>query len=232
MARPPSFLRIPYVQRCRLVVGEQVQLGFVCNISVLGVYVTTESTPAVGQEVQVSFLLPGDETPMEGEAVVTWQNLESPDRLDALPPGCGLRFTALAPQDHDRIGALIEAHAEPATLPRQPRSGFTRVPYVRRCRVLAGGQVLEGTVCNISVLGVYVALEPLIEIRERVRISLPVPGRTTPIEAEAVVTWQNPEGAVGVDRLPSGCGFRFLLLPPQDHEYIQALIDESMKSWG
>jgi len=41
----------------------------------------------------------------------------------------------------------------------QPRSGFTRIPYTARCIVRRELTTEVGVLCNISVLGVYVAVE-------------------------------------------------------------------------
>ena len=47
---------------------------------------------------------------IEAAAVVTWVNEASPEGATDLPPGCGLRFLHVAPDDLRRIAAMIKAY--------------------------------------------------------------------------------------------------------------------------
>jgi uncharacterized protein (TIGR02266 family) len=105
--------RVPYVRQCRLVRGEQALSGLVCNISVMGVYVTTDPIPEVGERLRVCFPLPGGETLADVSAVVTWQNTLQRHRVHSLPPGCGVRFLDLSTAHRDRIDAFVEAYQPP-----------------------------------------------------------------------------------------------------------------------
>ena len=46
---------------------------------------------------------------------------------------------------------------------RQPRSGFTRIPYVQSCALEVDGQRRDGMLCNLSLLGAYVHVDPPLE---------------------------------------------------------------------
>lgn len=222
-----GFTRIPYAQRCRVDRGETSVEGVLCNVSVLGVYITMLPLPSVGDAVRISFSLPGGGEPVVAGGVVTWQNPEEPGLAKMLPPGCGIRFESLTREDHERIERLVSEHK--ASLPlgvgaAQPNTGFVRVPYLRRCQLMVGERPLVGVVCNVSALGVYVALDEIPEANARVEISFMLPRESRRFAAVAEVAWQNPADAVRLDRMPPGCGLRFVSLPPEDRARIERLV--------
>lgn len=120
---------------------------------------------------------------------------------------------------------------------KQPHSGMRRVRFVQPCRlVLRDGRVFEGITCNLSIMGIYLALDPLLSVGEEVQVVLsPAPGEP-PIEASARVTWRNerevtwrneqeqPPKAYG---LPQGCGLRFASLTPQNRQRIESLVAQA-----
>ena len=66
--------------------------------------------PAAGAAVIVAFHLPGESEAFERLAVVAWRNPEGPERLRALPPGCGLRFAGLSATDGARLAELVATY--------------------------------------------------------------------------------------------------------------------------
>ena len=222
-----GFNRIPYAQRCRVARGTATADGVVCNISVVGLYLTMDPIPAVGETLRISFALPGGGDPVEATGLVTWQNTEEPERVEMLPPGCGVRFQSLAPADHQRIERLVNEHR--AALPlgvgaEQPRSGFVRVPYLRRCQLMIGGRPHVGVVCNVSALGAYVALDVLPEVGALATVSFMLPRETRRFVSAAVVAWRNPPESPKVDRIPPGCGLRFIDLLAEERARVEKLV--------
>jgi hypothetical protein len=108
----------------------------------------------------------------------------------------------------------------------QPASGMRRVPYVRACRLSRSGGVLSGMTCNISVLGVFVTVDPIPELGERVQVRFPLPGNETPVEFDALVTWRNTRQEHKVHSLPTGCGLRLLATTPEQQKRIETLVNE------
>ena len=224
-----GFTRIPYAQRCRVASGGSTAEGVLCNISVLGVYVALDALPEPGSEVELSFALPGGGDPVDAKGTVTWQNPEDPERAEMLPSGCGIRFTTLSTKDLKRIEQLVSEYK--GTLPMgvgaaQPYSGFVRVPYLHRCQLMVGTQPLVGVVCNVSALGVYVAVDVIPAVGENVEISFMLPRDSRRFTSPAVVTWRNPPESPRVDRMPPGCGLRFLTLPTEERARIERLVLE------
>jgi len=106
----------------------------------------------------------------------------------------------------------------------QPFSGAKRVPFVQSCRVETGDGGADGTIRNISVLGVYLDLDPIPKAGERLRLRFELPDGAGVVEVDAEVAWRNTPQRQKVPSLPPGCGLRFLELGDRDHLRIDALV--------
>ncbi len=226
--------RIPYVRRCLLRRGQRRVEAVICNLSVVGLYVTflrplAEAVPEAGEDVGVTFLLPDDPVPVRAEANVTWQNLDEPEEVDSLPVGCGLRFASLGLEDQQRLGALVHdyCHApQPRISAPPPHSGLIRIPYVQPCLLLGGDATWEGVVCNLSLLGVYVAADPIPPKGETVRLLFKIPRAAHPIDIPCLVVWENPHEPGRAEGLPPGCGLQFGEVDPSVRERLEELVLE------
>lgn len=230
---PELFARVPYVRRCVMTRGGRAVEAVICNLSVVGVYVTflrplPSNIPAVGESVHISFLLPGDGEAIEGDATVTWQNLEEPDEAESLPPGCGLRFLSLKPSDHKRVAELIRDYlhaSRPMLETPAPHSGFVRIPYVQPCLLVAEAATWEGVLCNLSLLGAYVAVDPIPPEGETLKLLFRLPKESQPTQVASQIVWVNSEDPLRAGSLPAGCGLRFIDLEEATRSAIKALVD-------
>ena len=102
-------VRIPFMRRCVITGPLNRQQGLICDISTAGMYVRLHGELEPGTTVQVSFDLFSGEPPVEAEAAVMWQNSES-SRVRELPPGCGLSFLRMDPDDAARVAALVKGY--------------------------------------------------------------------------------------------------------------------------
>ncbi len=230
MYRQPrsGFTRIPFVETCRVKQDGREWVGLLCNVSVLGVYLHLEPLPRLGSAVTIEFPVPDGGADVAAEARVTWVNEAPPDSVEDLPQGCGLRFTALAPEDVRRLSALVAGfQAEPRPLPGrpEPRSDKVRIPFVAPCVVSGTAGPRRGNVCNLSRDGVYVGLDTIPGAGEAVIVAFRLPGQQEAFERIAVVAWRNPEGPGRVHALPPGCGLRFANLSVADRSQLAALVD-------
>jgi Tfp pilus assembly protein PilZ len=225
-----GFSRIPLITRCVVKRRTSTVDAMMCNISVLGAYLVVEPMLEEGENVQLRFLLPDAQPPIECDAEVTWVNEEWPRSVDSLPPGCGLRFHAMGPDSHSRIGALVEdyRHATRPLIARPvPHSGFTRVPYVQPCTITGdGGATTRGVICNISLLGLYVAVDPIPPFGADVALTMPLPGAESAVTLPATVAWINPDEPLEVESLPTGCGLRFVQLDDDVAQGITGLVED------
>jgi PilZ domain len=104
----------------------------------------------------------------------------------------------------------------------QPFSGAKRVPYVQACELDDGSSRVEGAIRNISVLGVYLGVDPIPKVGEKLRLRFELPGGSVEVEAE--VAWRNTSQRHKVASLPAGCGLRFLGLGQRDRSRIEELV--------
>ena len=84
-----------------------------------------EDMPALGAHGRISFHLPGAIEEFRAEVRVCWQNPEFPARAHALPPGCGLCFENLEPQQEDLLRGLVTDYQRNGALRQGCRSRGT-----------------------------------------------------------------------------------------------------------
>ena len=216
MYRQPhsGFNRVPFVQSCTVAWDGLETAGLVCNLSILGVYLHLEAPLERRREVTLRFRLPDDGPEIEAAAIVTWVNEIPPEGATGLPRGCGLRFLRVAPDDLRRIAALVAAYiAAPQEQAGagvgQPFTGRVRIPFVAACTLAGRFGIRHGSLCNLSVLGVYVALEDMPAMGAQGRISFRLPGASEEFRADVRVCWQNPDFPARAHALPPGCGLCF-----------------------
>jgi hypothetical protein len=105
-----------------------------------------------------------------------------------------------------------------------------RIACNDRCDLFFGGSRRAGTLANVSVLGVYVALpEPLPPVGSRVVLTFALAGEPTPVACEGCVRWLNEPSTFkgsGITKpsLPPGCGVEFVGLDTRDRERIAARV--------
>jgi uncharacterized protein (TIGR02266 family) len=88
------------------------------------------------------------------------------------------------------------------------------------------GQALDGVICNISELGVYVAFPEPPDLGEVLDIEISVPGIDHPLRTPATVMWRNADQSPNADDLPPGCGLRFDALPSDEQMLLADVVSE------
>lgn len=226
-----GFNRVPFVQKCTLTWDGLETPCLVCNISILGVYVHLEAPLARHREVRLRFRLADEGPEIEAAAVVTWVREAPADDATGLPPGCGLRFLRVAPEDLRRIAALVASYlAAPQEQAGagvgQPFTGRVRIPLITACTLTGRFGKRRGSLCNLSELGVYVALADMPAMGAPGRISFLLPGAAEEFSADFRVCWQNPEYPVRAHALPPGCGLRFEQLGRHEEQLLKRLVKD------
>ena len=82
--------------------------GVTSDISVGGLYVATENAPDTESAVDLSFVLPGEDTPIMVKGRVAWGNGTSSRRKPQYPPGFGVEFTDIDPDAASFIQAFVD----------------------------------------------------------------------------------------------------------------------------
>lgn len=110
--QPPAaklvLLRVPFVRRCALAFDDGVAASaFLVNINALGVYVAHDEMPRLGQGVRLQFSLPDNDRELSLDGSVAWVNPRQQHPVHSLPPGFGVKFHGVSPQDARRIEQVI-----------------------------------------------------------------------------------------------------------------------------
>jgi len=100
-------------------VEENFLFSYMTNISEMGIFIETPEPHSVGTPLQVRFDS-DDGQAFDLEGVVTWINPYR-ENGDNLNPGMGIRFSALKPDDRERIVEFVRTVAylkseDPSTL--------------------------------------------------------------------------------------------------------------------
>ena len=224
-----GFNRVPFVQSCTLAWDGVESASLVCNLSILGVYIHLEAPLERDHEVTLRFRLPDDGPEIQAVAVVTWVNEIAPADAMGLPRGCGLRFLRVAPDDLRRVAALVAsflaAPREQAAIGvRQPFTGRARIPFIAPCILTGRFGTRHGSLCNLSVVGVFVALADIPATGARGGISFLLPRASGEFAADFRVTWQNPAFPLRAHALPPGCGLCFENLGEREEGLLLGLV--------
>lgn len=84
--------------------------GFVENMSSGGIFIATHQLRPVGEKLEFSVHLPGQEHPIKGEGEVRWVRVYS--ETSNVPPGMGIRFLEIDDDSVKNIEAFL-AQREP-----------------------------------------------------------------------------------------------------------------------
>jgi hypothetical protein len=102
-------LRVPFVRRCRLDFDDGAsEAAFTVNINVLGAYLARDAMPRLGQAVTITFRAPDRELELVLQGGVTWINPRQQHPVHSLPPGFGVKFGPLRPQDRRCIETIVD----------------------------------------------------------------------------------------------------------------------------
>jgi type IV pilus assembly protein PilZ len=89
--------------------GDNFLYSYITNISEMGIFIHSRTPPDIDRPLRLRFTAPGEEA-MDLEGVVAWINPYRPNG-ENLNPGFGVRFTNLAPEQRERLVALVHAIA-------------------------------------------------------------------------------------------------------------------------
>jgi hypothetical protein len=109
------------------------------------------------------------------------------------------------------------------------RAASRRIAHDAPCTVFFDGFRRSGTVRNLSVGGVYVALSEPPPVHSRAVLTFSLAGDRTHIACEGIVRWINEPSmlkACGLSKpaLPPGCGIEFLQMAGIERRWIDALV--------
>jgi Tfp pilus assembly protein PilZ len=97
-------IRIPFIQRAAVSVGGRREDLFMVDLGLRGTFLERMEAIAPGEEIEIWFLLPGNEIPVHARCRVAWWRPQGdPRRARGLPPGVGVEFVAMSERDGERV---------------------------------------------------------------------------------------------------------------------------------
>ena len=110
--RNNGLLRVPFIRRCALAFDDGTSSStFTVNINVLGAYVARDQMPQLSQAVTITMATPGKDVQLVLRGTVTWLNPRQQHPVHSLPPGFGVKFEELSPEDRRCIEGVIDDYA-------------------------------------------------------------------------------------------------------------------------
>lgn len=85
-------VRVPVTMPVRMSLDGCEHMGVSENLALGGIYIATDIAFYSGEEVSLSFVLPGQQTPTEALGKIVWINHTMPANGPGLKPGCGIQF--------------------------------------------------------------------------------------------------------------------------------------------
>ena len=116
--RNNGLLRVPFIRRCALAFDDGTSAStFTVNINVLGAYVARDQMPQLHQAVTITMATPGKDVQLVLRGTVTWLNPRQQHPVHSLPPGFGVKFAELSPEDRRCIEGVVDevARRNPST---------------------------------------------------------------------------------------------------------------------
>lgn len=91
--------------------GREILLGSrITNISVSGVFVSTQKPLSEGSELTISFRLPGSNIDIKADAIVRWRKTKEQAKRAGQDEstGMGLEFTRIAKKDQNAVEKFVK----------------------------------------------------------------------------------------------------------------------------
>ena len=99
-----------------------------------------------------------------------------------------------------------------------------RIPLIRKCTVRHGDTAVTGLLCNMSVAGAYVGMEPIPNVGDIVSLEFLLPGNDVPVVIDAQFIWRNALRKSPIHSLPVGGGARFFGLGVSERRRLEQAI--------
>jgi hypothetical protein len=110
--RTRGMMRVPFIRRCALDFEDGTSVStFTVNINVLGAYVARDQMPGLHQGVTMTLATPGKDSQLVLRGTVTWLNPRQQHPVHSLPPGFGVKFEPLSPEDRRCIEGVVDEYA-------------------------------------------------------------------------------------------------------------------------
>lgn len=205
-------LRVPVALTARYWTADELKDRYIPVLGEGGLFVSTVEPLPRGAEIDLEIVLAEKNFSFRVRGEVVWSNREEKRGT----PGMGIQFTGLDYEQKEILYHLVSDSVREQLLERRQ---YTRLDSHLPARfVEAGGEYTLST-ADLSVGGMFIASDHLIEEGERFRVVLEVPGHHEPVRLAAGVIRNVDRASPGQ---PAGFGLAFRMI---DEQGKQALLD-------
>jgi hypothetical protein len=107
--RGSGLQRVPFIRRCAIAFEDGSSAStFTVNINVLGAYIARDQMPPLYQGLTITLPIPGKDVQIVVRGTVTWLNPRQQHPVHSLPPGFGVKFDPLSPEDRRCIEDVVD----------------------------------------------------------------------------------------------------------------------------
>ncbi len=99
-----------------------------------------------------------------------------------------------------------------------------RIPLLRKCIVRVRHTEIAAPLCNISIAGAYIGMEPIPHVGDVMSLEILLPGNRLPIVDDAQIIWRNAVRKSLIHSLPVGGGARFVGLGVSERRRLEHTI--------
>jgi Tfp pilus assembly protein PilZ len=96
-------IRIPFIRRGTVAVAGAREHLFVVDLGLRGVFIERPQPLAPGQEIELSFPLPGNEIPVRARCRVAWWRSAEAAARSRTTVGIGVEFVEISDEDAQRV---------------------------------------------------------------------------------------------------------------------------------
>lgn len=209
-------LRAPVALSARYWTADELKDRYIPVLGEGGLFISTVEPLAVGTELDLEIDLAEKHFSFWVRGEVVWSN----GGADAARPGMGIKFIDL---DYDQKVILYNLVADSVREHLLERRQYTRLDSRLHARFCEDGGEYSLHTADLSVGGMFIASDHLVEPGERFRVLLEVPGRDEPVRVSAEVIRNVDTASPGQ---PAGFGLDFRMI---DEDGKKALLDHMVE---
>ncbi len=99
--------RVPGGYKVMVTEDGKVSEGFIFNLSATGAFVELSHPPDRQTQLDLEFHLPGHDVPFTFHSTVTWRVLPEESKAMRSPPGCGVFFMDMSPEERTTLEDFV-----------------------------------------------------------------------------------------------------------------------------
>jgi uncharacterized protein (TIGR02266 family) len=221
MIEKRKYLRIPFDAP---MYGKIRFVSEIKDISISGCFVQTATPLTEGTYIDLEFTLPNTARIIRAKGEVRWYGDYSSDHRTELSKGVGIRFAEMSLDD---IAIITEFVKERASHERKFARSNIAIPI--KFSKEKGKYDLDGEALDISLGGLFIKSDTLVDLDDTVHIQLTFPEQNDPIICKGKVVYINRDiPSIFQGMIHPGMGIEFVDIPEDALEKIDQALDNPL----